>query len=47
MNILIGVCVFRQYIPPRKSITIDFSSIDNCLYDVQPPLNISFIEDSK
>lgn len=35
----------RQYVPPRKTITIDFSAIDDCIYDVRPPLDISLIED--
>ncbi len=33
----------RQYVPPRKSITIDFSSIDDSVYDIKPPLNSSVI----
>lgn len=36
---------YRQYVPLRKIITIDFSSIDNSVYDVKPPLDISLIEE--
>jgi dCMP deaminase len=35
----------RQYIPPRKTITIDYSSLDSYIYDIKPPLNTSFLEE--
>ncbi len=37
---------YRQYIPPRKQITIDFSSMNESVHDVQPPLDISVMEDN-
>ena len=38
--------IFRQYLPPRKSIMIDFSTIDDSVYDIKPPLDISITEDN-
>ena len=35
----------RQYVPPKKVITIDFSSIDDCIYDIKPPLDVSLVEE--
>ena len=43
-NCCCSLCVHRQFVPQRKLVTIDFSSIDDGLYDVSPAADTSLLD---